>query len=88
MSPRITLIEYDEDIYDGDDVEPGIQDTQMHVSPLGGDPAAQSAGQQEDDRIDAMIEIQLADLHAYLIGISSSSSSSESSSSSSSSSSS
>lgn len=86
MTCKLTLIEYDADIYDGDDAEPDIQDTQVHVSPLGGSPAAQSAAQQEDDRIDSLFGIQLEDLHAYLIGISSSSSSSESSSSSSSSS--
>jgi hypothetical protein len=80
MSRKLTLIEYDADIYAGDAAEPDIQDPNYNTSALGGETAAGAAEQTEAERIDAKVAVQLSDLHDYLIGISSSSSSSSSSS--------
>lgn len=80
MSRKITLIEYDDDIYAGDDMDADIANISSYNSALGGKTAEQSAAEIEAERIDAQVEAQLSGLHDYLIGISSSSSSSSSSS--------
>ena len=83
MGYKITLIEYDEDIYDGEDATPDIEYRDYYEDALGGDSAAAVNEQTEADRLDIKTNQQLSDLHNYLIGISSSSSSSSSESSSS-----
>jgi hypothetical protein len=84
MGYRLTLIEYDQDIYDGDNDLPSIEHRDYNQDALGGESAIAVGKQIEADRLDIKIETQISDLHNYFIGISSSSSSSSSSESSSS----
>ena len=78
MAYKLTLIEYNEDVYDGEDTSPDIEYRDYYNDALGGESALAVNEQTEADRIDIKLDQQLSDLHDYLIGISSSSSSSSS----------
>lgn len=87
MSLKITLIEYDEDVYAGDSGDPNIQIPDYYATDLGGEEAAAKSDLIEKQRVNTQTDVKLDGLHDYLFGISSSSSSSSLSSSSSTSSS-
>jgi len=87
VSLKITLIEYDDDIYAGDEGDPNIQIPDYYTADLGGEAAEAKSDLIEKQRVNTEIDAKLDGLHDYLFGISSSSSSSFSSSSTSSSSS-
>jgi len=87
VSLKITLIEYDDDIYAGDSGDPNIQIPDYYAADLGGEAAAAKSDLIEKKRVDVETDAKMDGLHDYLFGISSSSSSLSSSSSSSTSSS-
>jgi hypothetical protein len=84
MSYKLTLIEYDQDIFEGDEMNPDIEYRDYESGVLG---KKELTDEITKENLEIKLDTQMSDLHNYLIGISSSSSSSYSSSFSSSSSS-